>query len=77
VLVGFVRLLPVTLHNTEHINKILSSENIFELEAKQEKAEDSRLKAAHDKQDRSWVTSAMGMHIGIDAQIEIISHQRR
>jgi hypothetical protein len=64
VLVGFVCLLPVTF-----------SKHIFE--AKQEKAEDSRLKAAHDEQDRSLATSAMGMHIGIDAQIEIISHQRR
>ena len=72
---GFVWLLPVTFHNTEHINKSPSSRHIFE--AKQEKAEESCVKAAHDKQDRSWATSAMGMHIGIDAQIAIISYQRR
>jgi len=61
-------LLPVNFYffidNTEHINKSTSSKHVFE--AKQQKAEDSRLKAAHDKQDRSWVTNAMGMHMGID-----------
>jgi len=27
---------------------------------------DSRVKAAHEKQERSWATNTMGMHIGID-----------
>ena len=39
-------------------------EHIFE--AKQQKTEDSHIKAAHEKQERSWATNAMGMHIGID-----------
>ena len=66
--VGFGLCMTVALEffidNTEHINKSTRSKHIFE--AKQQKAEDSRLKAAHDKQDRSWVTNAMGMHMEID-----------
>jgi len=52
------------IDNAEHINKSTSSKRLFK--AKQQKAGDSRLKAAHDKQDRLWATNAMGMQIGID-----------
>ena len=48
----------------EHINKSPSSKHIFE--DKQQKAADNRVKAAHEEQERSWATNAMGMHIGID-----------
>jgi len=49
---------------SEHINKKPSSKHFFE--AKQHKVEDSRVKSAHEKQERSWAKNAMGMHIGID-----------
>ena len=52
------------IDNAEHINKSTSSKHIFK--AQQQKAGDSRLKAAHDKQDRSWATNTMGMQIEID-----------
>ena len=58
---------------SEHINKSPSSKHIFEATCKG--AEDCRVNAAHEKQERLWATNAMGMHIGIDDVEEVYIKQ--